>query len=71
MGCPLLMAYEVVLDLGCLVEDVVDVQDRAARVAKDDVDPLLLETLDKYLCARELHVPSPFVSMPCKAQAPS
>ena len=69
MGCPLLMAHEVVFDLGCLVEDVVDVQDRAARVAEDDVNPLLLEALDEYLRARELHVPPPFVSMPCKAQA--
>ena len=46
---------EDVLDLRLLEELVVDVEDRAARVAEDVLDALLLQTADQYLRTRQLH----------------
>ena len=51
----LLVAHEHVLDLVLLEELVVDVEDRAARIAEDVLDALFLETADEDFRTRQLH----------------
>ena len=51
----LLMAHKVMLDRGFLIERVVDVENRAAGVAEDRVDPLLPQAGDDDLCTGEQH----------------
>src|SRR4029453_16890146 len=51
----LLVAHENVLDLVLLEELVVDVEDRAARIAEDVLDALFLEAADDDFGTRELH----------------
>ena len=50
--CSLLVPHQDVLDLVLLEQRVVDVEHRAARVAEDVLDPLLLEAADDDFCAR-------------------
>ncbi len=51
----LLVPDQHVLDLLLLEELVVDVEDRAARIAEDVLDALLLQAADDDFCTRELH----------------
>ena len=51
----LLVAHEHVLDLVLLEELVVDVEDRAARIAEDVLDAFFLEAADDDFGTRELH----------------
>ena len=51
----LLVAHEDVLDLVLLEQLVVDVEDRAARIAEDVLDALFLEAADEDFRARQLH----------------
>ena len=51
----LLVAHEDVLDLVLLEELVVDVEDRAARIAEDVLDAFFLEAADDDFGTRELH----------------
>jgi hypothetical protein len=55
----LLVADEHVLDLVLLEELVVDVEDRAARIAEDVLDALFLEAADDDFGTRELHGDGP------------
>ena len=55
MDRALFMPDEYVLDLFLLEKLVVDVEDRATRIAEDVLDALFLETADDDLGARELH----------------
>ena len=51
----LLVPHEDVLDLVLLEELVVDVEDRAARIAEDVLDAFFLEAADDDFGTRELH----------------
>ena len=55
----LLVAHQHVLDLVLLEELVVDVEDRAARIAEDVLDALLLEAADQDFRTRQLHESMP------------
>ena len=51
----LLVAHQDVLDLVLLEELVVDVEDRAARIAEDVLDAFFLQTADQDFRTRQLH----------------
>ena len=55
MDRALLVAHQDVLDLVLLEELVVDVEDRAARIAEDVLDALFLQAADDDFCTRQLH----------------
>ncbi len=55
MDRALLVAHQDVLDLVLLEQLVVDVEDRAARIAEDVLDVLFLQAADDDLCTRQLH----------------
>src|SRR5207244_9725240 len=44
-----------VLELVLLEQLVIDIEDRAARIAEDVLDAFLLEAADHNFCARQLH----------------
>jgi hypothetical protein len=54
----LLVPDQDVLDLVLLEQLVVDVEDRAARVAEDVLDAFVLEAADDDFRAGELHMPA-------------
>jgi hypothetical protein len=60
----LLVAHEIVVNLGRLVQDVVDVENRSSGISEDGIASLLLETLDEYLGTCELHASSPYGGNP-------
>ena len=59
----LLVAHQHVLDLLLLEQLVVDVEDRAARIAEDVLDAFFLEAADDDFRARELHGYPPSAKM--------
>jgi hypothetical protein len=53
MDGSLFVAYQYVLEFVLLEDGVVDIQDRATRVAEDVLDALFRQTADDYLSARD------------------
>ena len=51
----LLVAHQHVLDARLLEQFVVDIEDRAAWIAEDVLDALLLQTADQDFRTRQLH----------------
>ena len=62
----LLVAHQVVVDLGGLVQGVVHIQDGAAGIAEHGVDALLLQALQQDLCSGEFHGLGPPFLVVCR-----
>ena len=55
MSCGLLVAYQDMLDLVLVIESVVDVQHRTARVPEDVFHVFGLQRAHKYIRASQFH----------------